>query len=211
MIVFASQNLNYMDGTVHTFLNTPWFNYGLLPFLIFLARIGDVSIGTLRIIFVSKGNKVVAPILGFFEVLIWIIAITRIMENLDNPVCYVAYAAGFATGNYVGLTIEEKLAVGIVMLRIITQHPVPEIIAKMNQEGYGATQINADGSKGKSHITFSILQRQDINKVLVIVKEYEPEAFITIEDIRMVTKGVFPVRSSSAIKINPLHWWRKGI
>ncbi len=96
------------------FFGSDWFNYLVLPAAIFLARICDVTIGTLRIIFVSKGNKLIAPVLGFFEVLIWIIAITRIIENLNNPFCYVAYAAGFATGNYIGLRVEEKLAVGIV-------------------------------------------------------------------------------------------------
>ncbi|NLI23307.1 MAG: hypothetical protein GX419_01195, partial [Bacteroidales bacterium] len=91
-----------MTETGSAFLQSDWFNYLILPFLIFLARICDVSIGTLRIIFVAKGNKLVAPFLGFFEVLIWILAITRIIQNLDNPFCYLGYAAGFATGNYIG-------------------------------------------------------------------------------------------------------------
>ena len=86
--------------------------------LIFLARICDVSIGTMRIIFVSKGKRNIAPILGFFEVLIWITAISKIMENLDNYVNFIAYAAGFATGNFVGMIIEEKLAMGILMIRV---------------------------------------------------------------------------------------------
>jgi uncharacterized protein YebE (UPF0316 family) len=125
-----------MTETGSAFLQSGWFNYVILPFLIFLARICDVSIGTLRIIFVAKGNKLVAPILGFFEVLIWILAITRIIQNLDNPFCYLGYAAGFATGNYIGLRIEEKLAMGVVMLRIITLRPVPELIEKLNKAGY---------------------------------------------------------------------------
>ena len=89
------------------------FTYVILPLLIFLARIADVSIGTIRIVMVAKGQKMIAPILGFFEVLIWLLAISKIMQNLDNWVCYVAYGAGFATGNYIGMIIEEKLAMGI--------------------------------------------------------------------------------------------------
>ena len=86
-----------------SFFDSNLFIYVLLPLLIFMARICDVSIGTLRIIFVSKGKRNIAPVLGFFEVLIWITAISKIMENLDNYVNFVAYAAGFATGNFVGM------------------------------------------------------------------------------------------------------------
>jgi uncharacterized protein YebE (UPF0316 family) len=78
----------------------------------------DVSLGTLRIIFVSRGKKSVAPFLGFFEVFIWLVVITNIMAHADNLVCYIAYAAGFATGNYVGIRLEEKLAIGMLSVRI---------------------------------------------------------------------------------------------
>jgi uncharacterized protein YebE (UPF0316 family) len=101
-----------------SFFNSNLFGYLILPLLIFFARICDVSIGTMRIIFVSKGKKNIAPLLGFFEVLIWIIVISKIMQNLNNYVNYVAYAAGFATGNLVGMIIEEKLAVGVQMIRV---------------------------------------------------------------------------------------------
>src|SRR5512136_2996901 len=96
----------------NSFFNSDTFSYVIMPLLIFLARICDVSIGTMRIIFVSKGKKNIAPILGFFEVLIWITAISKIMQNLDDYINYVAYAAGFATGNLVGMILEEKLAMG---------------------------------------------------------------------------------------------------
>lgn len=200
-----------MTETGSEFFQSDWFNFLILPFLIFLARICDVSIGTLRIIFVAKGNKLIAPILGFFEVLIWILAITRIIQNLDNPFCYLGYAAGFATGNYIGLLIEEKLAMGVVMLRIITLRPISELIEKLNAAGFGSTQMNADGSKGKVFITFTIIPRSELNTALEFVREIEPEAFITTEDIRMASKGVFPRSGGSSSKINPFKWWRKGI
>ena len=94
--------------------------YIILPLLIFLARICDVTLGTIRIIAVSKGLKRLAPFLGFFEVFIWILAISRIMQNLNNPICYIAYAGGFAAGNYVGMKVEEKVALGIILIRVIT-------------------------------------------------------------------------------------------
>ncbi|HPA70469.1 MAG TPA: DUF5698 domain-containing protein, partial [Bacteroidales bacterium] len=93
-------------------LNTEIVNYLLLPLFIFLARIFDVSLGTLRIIFVTKGMRIIAPLVGFFEVLIWLLAISRIMQDLDNWVSYIAYAGGFATGNFVGMYLEERLAIG---------------------------------------------------------------------------------------------------
>ena len=101
-----------------SFFDSDFFSYAVLPILIFLARICDVSIGTMRIIFVSKGKKNIAPVLGFFEVLIWITAISKIMQNLDNYVNYIAYAGGFATGNFIGMLIEERLAMGILMIRV---------------------------------------------------------------------------------------------
>src|SRR4030065_1956471 len=120
-----------------SFFDSNFFSYGILPLLIFLARICDVSIGTLRIIFVSKGKKNIAPFLGFFEVLIWIVAISKIMQNLDNYINYIAYAAGFATGNFVGMIIEEKLAMGIQMIRIFAYERGSELVQTLNSQGYG--------------------------------------------------------------------------
>ena len=117
--------------------------------MIFLARICDVSIGTIRIIFVSKGNKKIAPILGFFEVLIWITAISKIMQNLDNYVNYFAYAAGFATGNFVRYDDRGKLAMGIQMIRIITHQSGIELAQSINKKD---TELPAlkHRSKGES-------------------------------------------------------------
>jgi uncharacterized protein YebE (UPF0316 family) len=95
------------------------YSWVTVPLLIFSARIIDVSIGTLRVIFLSKGYKKLAPILGFFEVIIWILAVTQVMKHLDNYFNIFAYGAGFATGNYIGLLIDEKLSLGLVMIRII--------------------------------------------------------------------------------------------
>ena len=110
------------------FFDTSFFTYFLLPFLIFVSRILDVTIGTIRIVMVAKGQKFWAPLLGFFEVFIWLLAISRIFENLDNWACYFAYAAGFAAGNYIGLIIEERLAMGIVKIQIITRRSAIELI-----------------------------------------------------------------------------------
>ncbi|MBN2634514.1 MAG: DUF2179 domain-containing protein [Bacteroidales bacterium] len=194
------------------FINTELFSYGVLPLLIFLARICDVSIGTLRIIFVSKGNKYIAPVLGFFEVFIWIIAISKIMQNLDNYVNYVAYALGFATGNFVGMLLEEKLAMGFQMIRVFTYQNGPDLVKDLNQKGYGATTIEAYGAKEKVYIIYSIIHRTEIPEVLDIINEFNPKAFYTIEDVRNVKEGIFhPKKRNKIIPLaGILRDWRKG-
>ncbi len=195
-----------------SFFDSGIFSYVLLPILIFLARICDVSIGTMRIIFVSKGKKYVAPILGFFEVLIWIIAISKIMQNLDNYVNYIAYAAGFATGNFVGMLIEEKLAVGFQMIRVFTYQNGPLLVKNFNTEGFGATSVEAHGAKEKVHIIYTIVQRSELQRVLDIIDEFNPKAFYTIEDVRTVSEGIFPARRRNPVFpfASVLKEWRKG-
>jgi uncharacterized protein YebE (UPF0316 family) len=196
----------------NSFFDSSLFSYGLMPLLIFLARICDVSLGTMRIIFVSKGKKHIAPILGFFEVLIWIIAISKIMQNLDNYINYVAYAAGFATGNFVGMIIEEKVAVGFQMIRVFTYQNGPGLVYNLNSNGFGATSVEAHGAKERVHIIHTIVQRTELQKVLEIIDKFNPKAFYTIEDVRAVNEGIFPARKRNSIFpfANILREWRKG-
>lgn len=195
-----------------SFFDSFFFSYFLLPFLIFLARICDVSIGTIRIIFVSKGKKYIAPVLGFFEVLIWITAISKIMQNLDNYVNYIAYAAGFATGNFVGMLIEEKLAMGILMIRIFTNERGMELVKTLNNSGFGATTVEAHGAKEKVHLVYSIVHRHELEKVLEVITDFIPKAFFTIEDIKAVNEGIFTPQKQNIIFPfgNILREWRKG-
>lgn len=181
------------------FFDTFWFTYVLLPLLIFFSRILDVSLDTLRIIFVSKGNKLVAPILGFFEIMIWLIAITRIMQNLDNIACYVAYAAGFATGNYIGLRIEQKLAMGIRMFRIITQKDASSLIESLKEHGFGSTVIEAEGKEGSVHVIYSIVKRSDNQKIIEIINKFNPQAFYSIEDVIKINENLVGYNRSNGI------------
>jgi len=195
-----------------SFFDSSIFSYGVLPLLIFLARICDVSIGTLRIIFVSKGKKNIAPLLGFFEVLIWIVAISKIMQNLDNYINYIAYAAGFATGNLVGMIIEEKLAMGIQVIRVFTQLNGDDLVQSLNHSGFGATSVEARGAKEKVHLIYTIIQRHEMEKVLEIINHFSPKAFYTIEDVKAVNEGIFPPKKVGAALpfTNVLRQWRKG-
>ena len=194
-----------------SFFDSNFFSYCILPLMIFFARICDVSIGTMRIIFVSKGKRSIAPVLGFFEVLIWIIAISKIMQNLDNYINYVAYAAGFATGNFIGMMIEEKLAMGIQMIRIITHDNDSDLVQTLNSNGYGATSIEARGAREKVHLIYTIVQRHEIAKVIEVISRFNPKAFYTIEDVKAANEGIFIRTKNNPFPLgNILRDWRKG-
>lgn len=164
------------------------FVYIILPFLVFLARVIDVSIGTLRIIFVAKGLKYFAAMLGFFESLIWLIAVTQVMQNLNSWQTYVAFAGGFAAGNYVGVVLEERIALGNLLIRIITMREADELVNVLWKAGYGVTSVDAQGESGPVKLIFSITKRRNLGKIIDIIKKYNPNAFYTIEDMRYVNQ-----------------------
>ncbi|HKZ36008.1 MAG TPA: DUF5698 domain-containing protein [Chryseolinea sp.] len=159
------------------------FSYLFLPLLIFLARIGDVSINTIRIIYVLGGRRWTATMLGFFESFIWLMAIRQIFEHLDNWICYVAYPAGFASGIFVGMIIEERIAYGKVIVRIITRKEVYELINFLNEKRFRYTHVNAEGPDGHENLVFTVLEREDLQMLLFKLKEILPTAFYTVERV----------------------------
>lgn len=161
----------------------------VLPLLIFLARVADVSLGTIRVIFISKGFKHIAPLIGFFEILIWLFAIGQIMQNLGNWTSMIAYAAGFAAGTFVGMIIEEKLSFGDVLVRVISKHNVPEMVSRLEENGYRLTSVNAEGEKGEVKIIMIVTRRKSVGSIIKIIKGINPSAFYTIEDIKSVEEG----------------------
>lgn len=173
-----------------TLNNTEIFAWVILPVLIFLARVIDVALGTIRIIFVSKGIKYLAPLVGFFEILIWLMAISQIMQNLTNVYYYIFYAGGFATGNFMGIILDEKLSIGTVSVRIITRTDASKLIEGLKNKRYGVTSVDAKGPKGKVKLIFTVVNRQNIQNVIKIVKKYNPKAFYSIEDIRYVSESL---------------------
>ena len=178
-----------MDLSV--FYHSEIFKLIVIPLLIFLARICDVTLDTARIIYVSRGMKLLAPLIGFFEVLIWLLSITQIMHNLTNVVYYIAYAGGFAMGNFIGIYIEERMAIGTVVIRIITQKDAAKLVEFLKGDGYGVTYIDAQGTLGPVKIVFTIIKRRDVGRVIGIIRKFNPLAFFTIEDLRSVREGVF--------------------
>ena len=165
------------------------FAWVLLPALIFCARIFDVSIGTVRVIFIARGYRLYAPILGFFEVLIWLIAIGQIMKNLNNVACYLAYASGYATGTYVGIWLEGKLSLGQVIVRVITRLDASELVKALRRQDYMITTVNTEGAMGPVKLIFSVLQRQSLKEYIGIIRHYNPRAFYSVEDVRFVSEG----------------------
>ncbi len=180
-----------------SFTTSGLYTWVALPLLIFCARILDVSIGTIRILFISRGTKYLAPVMGFFEVLVWLLAIGQIMRNLTNVACYMAYAAGFATGTFVGLYLEEKLAMGLLMVRIVTRKGATPLIEYLQSANFGVTSVDAEGMTGKVHVIFTIIKRSDLSKVVEIIARFNPTAFYSVEDIRSVSKEVFPLKRSA--------------
>jgi uncharacterized protein YebE (UPF0316 family) len=164
------------------------FNYLIMPFLIFCARVMDVSINTLRIMFVMNGKKKIAPILGFFESLIWLLAIGQIFQNVNNPMSYIAYAGGFAMGTFVGMTIEEKLALGRVLVRVITPEPMPDLIEYMKEKNFRFTSVGAEGRYGKVNLLFTVMKRDDLTGFIGKVKSINDKAFYTIESVKRISE-----------------------
>lgn len=164
------------------------FDYLIMPLLIFFARVGDVSINTLRIMFMMNGKKNIAPVLGFFEALIWLLAIGQIFQNIDNPLSYVAYAGGFGTGTYVGMYFEEKLAFGRVLVRVITPQPLPELIEYMKSRDFRFTNVGGEGRFGKVNLLFTVMKRDSLTEFIATVKSIDEKAFYTIESVKRVSE-----------------------
>lgn len=177
-------------------LASVFFVWFLLPFLIFLARVIDVTMGTVRVIFVSRGLKYLAPVVGFFEILIWLLAIGQIMQNLSNPVCYIAYAGGFAVGNYVGIAIAEKLSLGIVLIRVVTAKDALPLVERLKEQNYGVTCVDGHGTTGEVKVVFTVVKRREVPNVVELIKRFNPHAFYSIEEVGFVEKGIFPLRQS---------------
>jgi len=166
------------------------FSWVILPALIFCMRVCDVSISTVRIILVMRGKRKHAAFLGFFEVLVWLMAITLIIQNLKNVACYLGYAGGYATGVYVGMHIENKMAIGMQIVRIITRRDASELITYLKSEGYGVTSLDGQGAMGPVKVIFTIIKRKDIDHLFDGIRRFNPQAVISVEDVRFAEQAL---------------------
>lgn len=169
-----------------------WYAWVILPIIVFVARICDVTLGTLRIIFISRGRRNLAPVLGFFEVLIWIVVIGQLVQNLHSITAYVAYAGGFAAGNFVGLWLEDRIAIGTYILRVMLSEGGEILAEKIHDAGFGVTQVEGKGSISPVTLLYTIVKRKHVGQVMKIIHNSNPQAFVTIEEVRSTEKGIFP-------------------
>jgi uncharacterized protein YebE (UPF0316 family) len=164
---------------------------------------GSLSITKARVgwawkpIFTSRGKKYLAPLLGFVEVFIWITVIAQVTKGAHNIVAYLAYAGGFAVGTYVGMYIEDKLALGMLVVRVIVPEHIQELTARLHDRGYGVTSVHAQGSLGPVKLVYTIVMRKDLSEIANIIRDVYPSAFFTVEELRSAERGVFPASYSS--------------
>lgn len=176
----------FEPGTLFLFLEFIPASY--VPIFIFFARILDVSMGTLRIMFVSKGFRGKATMLGFVEVLIWIVIVAQIFSNLDNWMNYVAFAGGFATGNFIGMTIEQRMKMGVQIFRIIVGENSKGLTEALKESDFRITSINGEGIFGPVKVIFTVAKRKRWKELSEILNEYAPNAFYSVEDVKHVSQ-----------------------
>lgn len=168
----------------------------IFPLVIFASRATDVSLGTLRSVLANKGMKKMVPFIGFFEVLFWLFAISTVMKNLSNFMCYLGWAGGYATGIYIGLSIEERLAIGTQVIRVFTQQNMTQLIEKLVEKNYSYTMLDGEGKKGAVKLIFIVVKRKNVKDVTEIIHQFSPQAFYSIEDIKRA-KGLSNNHSAS--------------
>lgn len=172
-------------------------NWVIIPMLIFLARLVDVSLATVRHILIFRGQKTIVPFIGFVEVLIWLIAIMQVMNNLKHPVSYVAWALGFAVGTYVGMIIEERMALGFALVRVVVPALPEEFLHVLKKHGIGYTLLKGEGAVGLVHVVLIVVKRRNIMQIITWLNQYHRNAFYTVEDIKSSERGIFPRKAGT--------------
>lgn len=181
-----------MESILPALSSDQLYAWVILPIIIFFARVCDVTLGTIRIIFVSRGKRNIAPLLGFFEVLIWIVVIGQLVQHLSSVTSYLGYAAGFAAGNFVGMYIEDHLALGTLIVRAIVPTGGDELMQKLHAAGYGVTGVNGEGANGPVKLVYTVVKRRHLKEVVGIIHACHPRAFFSVEDVRSTEEGIFP-------------------
>lgn len=164
----------------------------LLSLGIFLAEMCVVTVGTLRIIFIARGWRYLAPLLGFVEVVTWLFAISQVMQHLSSPECFLAFALGFTAGNFLGMHIERKLAMGKVIVRIITHRDAGDLLDELRAGNFGYTCVHGEGATGPVRVVMTVVQRRQLDQVLRLVEASHPKAFYSVDELQDASDGIFP-------------------
>ena len=165
----------------------PW----ALPLIIFCSRICDVSLGTMRIIFVSRGEKKIAPVFGFFEVFIWVVIISQVLSRANSVVCFLSYAGGYAAGTFVGLCLEERIGKGFILYRVFIRKGGQDLVALLSKNGCGATLTRGQGSVAEIDIVEAVVSRKETKMMENIIKGFDPKAFFLVENVKGKQRGIF--------------------
>lgn len=176
--------------------------YGALPAMIFCARILDVSMDTLRVACIARGIKPLAAILGMIQVSIWLVAITSTMRHLHNPACFLAYALGFGAGTWVGLLLEERLALGHIIVRTIVPAGAgaDDLVAALRGFGFGTTVLEGEGSQGPVEILFTVADRRHRQVITQLITNFDHDVFFTVEEIRGAHQGIGLTGSANGVR-----------
>lgn len=156
---------------------------------VFGLRVVDVTLGTVRLVLTVRGQRLAAGVMGFFEVTIFLIAITQVLAQIGNWVNILAYAGGFATGTVVGITLEERLALGTAVVRVVSSRRGREVGQALRDAGYGVTELSGVGGRRRVRIANVVAQRREVPKIIRTVEGIDKEAFITVEGARTVYRG----------------------
>lgn len=165
-------------------LASPWG-----PLVIFCLRIVDVSLATLRMLLAVRGIKFVVPIIGFFEVLIWVLAVGTVIRHLDSVYHLIGYAAGFSTGSLVGIMIEERMALGMATIRVVSRYGGVELAEALRERGFGVTEFAGQGREGKVEVVDAVIRRRDLPAALKEIDFWDPEAFVTVQEPKAIHRG----------------------
>lgn len=173
----------------------------LPPILIFGARVLDVSLGTVRIALISRGMRRTAPLVGFLETLVWLLALGAVVRHLDRPLNVLAYAGGFAAGTWAGLLLEERLALGLYAVQIITKRDATDLSEDLGARDFGVTSVSGRGLQGRVRLIHSVIERKEYPRLVELVRRFHPQAFVTVSDVRMASAGHLPAPSGSGLRL----------
>lgn len=157
--------------------------------VIFLLRVTDVSLGTIRTVYILQGRRMLATGIGFIEVTIFIFAISQVVRHLDSPVLMLAYSGGFALGTYLGLSLEERFAIGQSQLRVISLGQGDEVARALWDRDFGATVVPGHGRRGPVELVFSIIPRRNITEAVKIASEVDTDSVVSVSDSRYLFRG----------------------
>jgi len=197
---------------IESLLATDFFNLVIMPLLIIVARVMDVSLGTVRVIAINRGDKHLAPLIGFFEVLIWLIVINQLLSSFQHWTWYVAYAIGFASGTFIGMSISEKFTMGKAVVRIMTETSGTDLIRELEKNNYKMAVVKTTFNTHKGVMLFVTIDSDELDELLKLVHNNNPKAVFSVEDVRRVSYELVSLRKRPTRKFFPTfaHMARKS-